>query len=114
LHELGIATEILDIALAEAQKHGGNRITAVSLRVGVLRGVVPEHLFFLFGHVAKGTIAEDARLEIEEEPVRIECEACGPFEAREFIFECPACKRPSGKVAGGDALRIVSIDIDTD
>lgn len=114
MHELGIATDILDIALAEARRHGGNRITVVNLRVGVLRGVVPEHLLFLFGHVAKGTIAEGARMEIEEEPVRIECEACGPSETREFALECPVCGNPCGKILGGDSLRIVSIDIDTD
>jgi hydrogenase nickel incorporation protein HypA/HybF len=114
LHELGIASDLLDIALSEAQKHGGKRITAVNLKVGVLRGVVPEHLHFLFGHVAKGTIAEDASIEIEEEPVRIECEACGPSEARGFALECPACGKPCGKVNGGDSLRITSIDIDTD
>jgi len=114
LHELGIATEILDIVIAEARKHGGRRIIAVNLQVGVLRGVVPEHLLFLFGHVANGTIAEGSHVAIEEEPVRIECEACGPSEAREFSLECPSCGNPCGKVGGGDSLRIVSIDIDTD
>jgi hydrogenase nickel incorporation protein HypA/HybF len=112
LHELGIATEILAIALAEAKKHGGGRITAVNLRVGVLRGIVPEHLLFLFGHVARGTIAEGARLEIEEEPIRYECEACGPSEARAIPLGCPACGRPCGNVRGGDSLRVASIDID--
>jgi hydrogenase nickel incorporation protein HypA/HybF len=112
LHELGIAADLLDIALSEAKKHGGGRITAVNLKVGVLRGIVPEHLRFLFGHVAKGTMAEDARLEIEEEPVRVECEACGPSEAGEFTLECPACGKPCGNVRGGDSLRITSIDID--
>ena len=114
MHELGIASDLLEIAIAEAQKHGGRRITAVSLQVGVLRGVVPEHLLFLFGHVATGTIAEGARLEFEEEPVRIECDACGPSEAREFSLECPSCGRPCGGVKGGDSLRITSIDIDAD
>ena len=114
MHELGIATDLLDIALAEAKKHGGRRILAVNLRIGVLRGIVPEHLLFLFGHVSKGTIAEDARLEVEEEPVRIECGACGPSEARGFVLECPSCGRPCGGVGGGDSLRITSIDIDTD
>lgn len=112
MHELGIATDLLDIAIAEAQKHGGRRITALNLRVGVLRGVVPEHLHFLFGHIAKGTIAEDARLEIEEEPIRIECEVCGPSEAREFTLECPACKMPCLRIEGGDALRVLSLEID--
>lgn len=112
MHELGIATEILDIALVEARKHGGRRVTAVNLRVGVLRGVVPEHLLFLFGHVAKGTIAENARLEIEDEPVRLECEACGASEAREFTLECPACGKPCARIEGGDALRILSLEVD--
>lgn len=114
MHELGIATEVLEIALAEAKKHGAGRIEAVNLRVGVLRGVVPEHLLFLFEHVATGTIAQGARLEVEEEPVRFECEACGPSEASGLLLECPACKRPWRKAAGGDSLRIVSIDIEAD
>jgi hydrogenase nickel incorporation protein HypA/HybF len=84
----------------------------VNLRVGVLRGVLPEHLRFLFGHVAEGTIAEGARLEIEEEPVLVHCESCGASEARAFTLECPACGRPCGNIRGGDSLRIASIDID--
>ncbi|MBI5342703.1 MAG: hydrogenase maturation nickel metallochaperone HypA [Deltaproteobacteria bacterium] len=112
MHELGIARDILDIAVAEAEKHGGCRITRVDLEVGVLRGVVPENLAFLFGHVAMGTIAEGARLAIEEQPARVACEACGPVEARGFTIACPACGSPAVKVEGGDALRILSIDID--
>lgn len=114
MHELGIATEVLDIALAEAKKHGAGRIEGVNLRVGVLRGVVSEHLLFLFGHVATGTMAQGARLSIEEEPVRFDCEACGPSEASGFLLECPGCKRPWRHVGGGDSLRIVSIDIEGD
>lgn len=114
MHELAIAAEVLEIALAEARKNGGRRIRAVNLRVGVLRGIVPEQLTFLFGHVAKGTIAEEARLEIEDDPIRIDCDACGPSEAREFALECPRCGMPCGAVLGGDDLRIAFIEIDTD
>jgi len=112
LHELGIARDILDIALAEAGKHGSRRITRVDLEVGVLRGVVPENLAFLFGHVATGTIAEGAHLAIEEQPARLACEACGPTEARGFTIACPGCGNPAVKFEGGDALRILSIDVD--
>lgn len=114
MHELGIASDLIDVALAEARKHGARRIGRVDLLVGCLRGVVPEHLRFLFGHVANGTIAEGALLEVKDEPVRYECGACGPSEARGLLPECPACKMPWRKVEGGDSLRIVSIDIDTD
>ncbi len=114
MHELGIAAEVLDVAVAEAKRHGAAKVVGLTLRVGVLRGVVPENLSYLFGHVAKGTIAEGARLEIEEEPVRVVCGTCGPSEAKEFTLECPACRRPWNAVEGGDSLRIVSVEIDTD
>lgn len=113
MHELGIAADLLEIALAEARKHGARRIARVDLLLGGLRGVVPEQLRFLFGHIAGGTIAEGALLEVQDEPVRYECAACGPSEAMEFVLECPSCKMPWRKVEGGDSLRIVSIDIDT-
>ena len=112
MHELGIANDILDIALAEAKKHGNRRITRVDLEVGVLRGIVPENLVFLFGHVAKGTIAEGARLAIEEQPALVECSTCGPTKARGFTIACPGCGDPAARIEGGDALRILSIDVD--
>ncbi|MBI5576828.1 MAG: hydrogenase maturation nickel metallochaperone HypA [Deltaproteobacteria bacterium] len=112
MHELGIARDILDIAVAEAGKHGSRRITRVDIEVGVLRGVVPENLAFLFGYAAKGTIAEGARLSIEEQPARVDCGACGPAEVRAFIVGCPECGSPTARIDGGDALRILSIEID--
>ncbi len=112
MHELGIANDILDIALAEAKKHGNRRITRVDLEVGVLRGIVPENLVFLFGHVSKGTIAEGARLAIEEQPARVECGTCGTTEARAFTIGCPGCGSPTARIKSGDALRILSMDID--
>ena len=112
MHELGIANEILDIALSEAGRHTAKRVTSIRLRVGVLRAIEPENLSFLFGHIARGTPAEGALLEIVEEPVRVECEACGVSEARSFTFECPRCKGSGVSVTGGDSLSILSLDID--
>ena len=112
MHELGIANDILEIALAEAKKHGNRRITRVDLEVGVLRGIVPENLVFLFSHVAKGTIAEGAHLAIEEQPARVDCETCGMTEARVFTIGCPGCGSPTARVERGDAMRILSMEID--
>ena len=112
MHELGVANEILDVALSEADRHAAKRVTSIRLRVGVLRAIEPENLSFLFGHLARGTPAEGALLEIVEEPVRVECEACGVSEARFFTFECPRCKGSGVSVTGGDSLSILSLDVD--
>jgi hydrogenase nickel incorporation protein HypA/HybF len=113
LHELGVASEILDVALSEAnRRYVGKRVTSIRLRVGVLRAIEPENLSFLFGNLARGTPADGARLEIEEEPIRVECEACGVLESRAFACECPRCKGANVSMSGGDSLSILSLDID--
>ncbi len=113
MHELGIANEILGVAVSEADRHGAKKVSSIRLRVGVLRAVVPENLSFLFGHVARGTVAEGAALEIEEEPVRVECPSCGIADVRSIPWECPKCRGAGISATGGDSLEIVSLEIDT-
>jgi hydrogenase nickel incorporation protein HypA/HybF len=112
VHELGVAGEILDVALSEAARHAAKKVTSIRLRVGVLRGIEPENLSFLFEHLARGTPAEGASLEIVEEPIRVECEACGASEARSFTCECPRCKGSGIVLTGGDSLGIVSLEVE--
>jgi len=113
MHELGVASEILDVALSEADRHAAKKVTSIRLRVGVLRAIEPGNLSFLFEHLARGTSAEGAHLEIVEEPVRVECEACGVSEVTSFTWECPRCKGSGVSVTGGDSLSILSLDVDT-
>ena len=112
MHELGIATEIVAAAVSEAQKHGAVKITTVTIRVGVLRGIVPDSVRMFFEYAVKGTLAEGAALEIEEEPVLVSCRDCGDTPASGLTVSCPACGRDGVAVKGGDSLRIVSIDIE--
>ncbi|MCL2102411.1 MAG: hydrogenase maturation nickel metallochaperone HypA [Syntrophorhabdaceae bacterium] len=112
MHELSLATEILNVALAEAARHQAKKITTIYLRVGVIRAIEPEHLSFMFDHLSSGTLAEGAKLSLEEMPVRLECASCGVIESAAFAWECPKCKGCEISVKGGDALDIVSIDIE--
>jgi len=114
VHELGIASEILDVALSEAARHAAEKVTSIRLRVGVLRAIEPGNLSFLFEHLARGTLAEGALLEIVEEPVRVECGACGVSEVSSIAWECPRCKGAGVSVTGGDSLSILSLDVDAE
>ncbi len=57
MHEMGIAQNILEIAVEAANKEGATKITRIDLVAGELRGIVPMQLTFCFGIVAKDTIA---------------------------------------------------------
>ncbi|RJP22432.1 MAG: hydrogenase maturation nickel metallochaperone HypA [Deltaproteobacteria bacterium] len=112
MHELGVANEILNIALSESDRHAAKKVVSIRLRVGVLRAIEPGNLSFLFGHVARGTPADGAVLEIDEEPVRVDCPSCGVSEARSIPWECQTCGGAGISATGGESLEIVSLELD--
>jgi hydrogenase nickel incorporation protein HypA/HybF len=50
---------------ATARRNGGDRVTVVRLKLGPLAHIEPDHLREHFVEAARGTIAEEARLEIQ-------------------------------------------------
>jgi len=64
MHESGIASRIVEVAVARASAAGPERITAVHLEIGAESGVAPESLEFYWPQVSRATSAEGARLHI--------------------------------------------------
>ena len=112
MHELGVANEVLAAVLSEAERNAARKVTAVTLRVGVLRAIEADHLTFLFDHLARGTPADGARLSILADPVRVDCPSCGAQDALSVPWQCPRCGGQRIAATGGDALEIVSLEID--
>ena len=65
MHSLVMAENILQAALAEAEKYNGKRIEAICIRLDERDFVQAESLQFCLEAMAKGTTAEDAQIEIE-------------------------------------------------
>ena len=77
MHELAITQSILDISLKAAQAHSARRIRAIRLTIGPFSGIVPECVQMYLDVLAKGTIAEGAKIEAVTLPLRVRCRACG-------------------------------------
>ncbi len=113
MHEMGIAQNILDIALSAAGKEGASKITRINLVAGELRGIVPLQLTFCFGLVSKDTIAGGAYLSIDEVPVSGHCDGCNSnFSIKEYEYVCPSCGSTKIKLTGGTELSIKDIEIE--
>ena len=113
MHEMGIAQNILDIALSAAGKEGASKITRINLVAGELRGLVPMQLSFCFSIVAKDTIASGAYLNVEEMPVIGHCNDCSAdFSVKEYEYVCPKCGSTKIQVTGGTELSIKDIEIE--
>lgn len=112
MHEVGIITQAVDIALESARREGASRITMIRLKVGALAGVVPEALEFGFDVVTRGTLAEGATLLIDEVQARCLCTGgCGEFEPDCQIYACPICGQLSSDILAGRELDIVEIEL---
>lgn len=113
MHEMGIAQNILDIALITAQKEGATRITRINLLAGELRAIEPLQLTFCFNIVAKDTMADGAFLNIEQIPVKGHCKDCdADFPIEDYIYVCPKCSSAKIEITGGTELRLQDIEIE--
>jgi hydrogenase nickel incorporation protein HypA/HybF len=112
VHELSVSQAVVDTVVKHAQ---GRPVTAVHLRIGGLRQVVPESLAFYFEFTARGTLCEGARLEQELVPVRLRCPPCQlDWNVELPVFRCPSCGGGEVEVASGNELEVESIEVETE
>jgi hydrogenase nickel incorporation protein HypA/HybF len=113
MHEFSIIDGIIDIVTKTAADNKLVRVTAVNLRIGAMRQVVPDTLTMAFEITSKGTLSEGAKLSIEHVPIRATCKDCNAeFEVAKHAFACPACGSGRLKVTQGQELEITSIEGD--
>ncbi len=62
MHEVSLCESILKIVERQAEKEKFARVVSITLTVGELSGASTEAMTFCFPFVAKGTIADGAKL----------------------------------------------------
>ncbi len=115
MHELGIASTIIEAVKSEAEKHAGARPCRVCVRIGELAAVDPESLRFAFDVLTRDTALADLILEIQTCPLRYRCSGCGElFSAKEFLSVCPRCGGAQTVCVGGDELDLAYLEIENE
>jgi len=109
MHELALGTAIVDTVVAHADER---KVTAVYMRIGRLRQVVPDSLLFYFEILSKDTVVEGARLELELIPARLRCAPCArEWEVDMPAFRCPTCSGADVTAVSGEEFEVESIDV---
>lgn len=113
MHELGIASSILEAVAKEKERRPGSRFLKVGLRIGELSGVDPEALSFGWEALTRDTEWDGLELAIEHIPRRQRCTPCGyEFEAPDSMTGCPKCAELLTVTIRGDELDIAYIEVD--
>lgn len=81
MHESGVIEELLRKVESLVRENSGRRASAVTVRIGPLAAIEPEHLREHFEIAALGTAAEQAELRIV-----VSEDLCGP-EAGALVLE---------------------------
>lgn len=81
------------------------------LEIGQFSGVEPELLRFAFEVIKKGTILEQAEIEMESPPLLLYCREC----ENEYLGElddlrCPVCLKEQFRVLQGCEMMVRSIE----
>lgn len=116
MHEMAIASEIVDCLLDIAGRYKAARIGEVEVEIGRMRQVVPEALEMAFSAAVVGTVAEGATLKLREIEVSAVCNDCGAAYSPDIdvSFMCPSCGHANPRITAGDdiVLRNITCDVD--
>jgi len=115
MHEISIAESIVQIAEAKAREQNARSIQVIKLRLGTFTTIVPDALQFAFEICREGTLARDARLEIEIVPMVVRCVVCrASIEPLHGVcLLCEQCGFPL-EIVSGEELQIEYIEVDSD
>ncbi len=123
MHELSMASNLVDIAVQEAKKRNATSVIEVNLVVGKFSMLGLEQLRYCYNLLIKDTPLENSKLEVEYEDGKIHCDKCkyeGPIQMQEepeyhIIFPslvCPKCGN-AGEIISGRDCYIKSMRVKT-
>ncbi|MEJ2393418.1 MAG: hydrogenase maturation nickel metallochaperone HypA [Candidatus Thiodiazotropha sp.] len=113
MHELSVCQAMLAQVEQIAAREGADSVATIVIRIGPLSGVVPDLLQQAFTIARAGTLAAEAELVTEVQPIRIRCLACdAETDAEPNRLLCSACGGYRTQVISGDELLLASVELD--
>ena len=113
MHELGVVFKVADSVTKVAQQHGAEKIGRVTLEIGEVSTVVPEHLLDVWKWNCKRTpMLEDCELIIERIHAVTRCEDCQKtYDTVPQGITCPYCGSENTVLVTGNEFTIKEIAV---
>ena len=113
MHEMSLCLSMLEILESSAREHQFQRVKVIHLELGRHSCADPDTLRFTFEVAAQNTLAEGAKLDILEVPVRAWCHQCNKLvNLGEDITTCPHCRGSELRLEGGQELTIKNLEVE--
>jgi len=110
MHELSLATEVIELASREAGKNDITSLSGIVIEVGDLSGVEADIFQSALEMIVKDTILEHAVVQLVRTPGKGFCNACKrEFEMHDRMGFCDVCGSFPSVISGGQEFRVLSI-----
>jgi len=114
MHELAVCQDIIAQVENIAREHNAISVCQVTLDIGPLSGVEAALLTAAFPVASAGTVAESARLEIQNIPVTVSCSLCQEQSTvSSNNLSCRHCGNWKTRLVSGDEMLLRRIEMDT-
>jgi hydrogenase nickel incorporation protein HypA/HybF len=113
MHEVSLIESVVALVEDERRKQDFSRVRMIRLHVGALGHAEPDALRFCFDAVARGTVADGARLEIETIAGQGWCSDCRrTVRLEERFAACPVCGNARVRMTAGGELRLAEMEVE--
>lgn len=113
MHEMALAESVREIVDQAARSQGARRVARVRLEIGALAQVEVEAMRFAFDVVKRGSLADQAALDIVHTAGTAWCMPCAqPVQIAQRGEPCPQCGSWQLQVTGGDRMRVLDLEIE--
>lgn len=112
MHELSICQALVDQVDRIVLDNNATGVARIVLQIGPLSGVEAHLLEHAFPLAVAGTLAENSALEINEQPIEVECSICGVrSEAAPNRLLCGSCGAWQTRLVSGDEMLLESVEL---
>jgi len=115
MHELAMATHLVDLVEQHARKANAERVVAVDLVIGAQSHLVADSLRFHFSALteANGSLARGAELRFRQVPMTLRCPRCeADYTPAGRDLRCPDCGALGTLTERGDEVTLESIEVE--
>jgi hydrogenase nickel incorporation protein HypA/HybF len=115
MHELSICQGLIGQVERIAVEHNAYAVDKIVVRIGPLSGVEISLLHQAYVLARAGTLAENAQLVTEPQPVRVVCETCGAeTTAKVNRLLCGVCSDYRTRLVSGDEMILATVELNLD
>lgn len=115
MHEMAVTRSVVDIVVNKAEEMGATQVGAVYLTIGELRDIIEDIFVDMFGWMARGTVAEHAKVVINRVPLMVKCRRCGKVYHLDVhddkTWPCENCGVREYDLVAGNEFLIDNIEI---